>query len=267
MSTGGFKKQNYPKSRIATFDVGRISLGKHLITGFIEIDITDARKQIKEKCRDGESISLISWFIKSMAIAIKEFPAVHGLLNKRNELILFDDVDVALPVERNVNGTKVPLVMLINSVNSKTVNEIHAEIQKAKLQDINDESDYVLGGRKSKFLMNLFYSLPQKLRLIIWNALLRNPFKTKKNMGTVMVTAIGMMSGFPGWILPKSMHNLNFGLGSITKKPWVVKDEIEIREILHLTVQFNHDVVDGVPAARFVKKLVSYLEKAGGLYN
>jgi pyruvate/2-oxoglutarate dehydrogenase complex dihydrolipoamide acyltransferase (E2) component len=37
------------------------------------------------------------------------------------------------------------------------------------------------------------------------------------------------------------------------------------REILNLTVMFNHDVVDGAPAARFTRRLVELIESGYGL--
>jgi pyruvate/2-oxoglutarate dehydrogenase complex dihydrolipoamide acyltransferase (E2) component len=79
-------------------------------------------------------------------------------------------------------------------------------------------------------------------------------------MGTVVVTSIGSVGRLPGWVIPRSMHNLCFALGSVIRKPWVVGDRIEIREILHMTVLFDHDVVDGAPAARFMVNLVERLE-------
>jgi pyruvate/2-oxoglutarate dehydrogenase complex dihydrolipoamide acyltransferase (E2) component len=69
-----------------------------------------------------------------------------------------------------------------------------------------------------------------------------------------------MAGRFPGWILPKSLHNLCFGIGAVVPKPWVVDGKIQVREILNLTVLFDHDVIDGSPAARFVDKLVKRLE-------
>jgi pyruvate/2-oxoglutarate dehydrogenase complex dihydrolipoamide acyltransferase (E2) component len=44
-----------------------------------------------------------------------------------------------------------------------------------------------------------------------------------------------------------------------------VEDRIEPREILNLTVAFDHDVVDGAPAARFVERLVDLIESEDGL--
>jgi pyruvate/2-oxoglutarate dehydrogenase complex dihydrolipoamide acyltransferase (E2) component len=34
------------------------------------------------------------------------------------------------------------------------------------------------------------------------------------------------------------------------------------RDILHLTASFDHDIVDGAPAARFTRRLVELLENA-----
>jgi pyruvate/2-oxoglutarate dehydrogenase complex dihydrolipoamide acyltransferase (E2) component len=86
-------------------------------------------------------------------------------------------------------------------------------------------------------------------------------------MGTAIITSSGMVGRFHGWIIPKSIHNLAFAIGSIVKKPWVVENEIQIRDILNLTILFDHDVVDGVPAARFTAQLVKNIEKSRHLEN
>jgi pyruvate/2-oxoglutarate dehydrogenase complex dihydrolipoamide acyltransferase (E2) component len=54
-------------------------------------------------------------------------------------------------------------------------------------------------------------------------------------------------------------------VGGIARKPAVVEDHIEPREMLSLTVIFDHDVVDGAPAARFVQRLVELIESGYGL--
>jgi pyruvate/2-oxoglutarate dehydrogenase complex dihydrolipoamide acyltransferase (E2) component len=45
----------------------------------------------------------------------------------------------------------------------------------------------------------------------------------------------------------------------------VVEGRIEPREILNLTVSFDHDIVDGGPATRFVRRLVELIECGHGL--
>jgi pyruvate/2-oxoglutarate dehydrogenase complex dihydrolipoamide acyltransferase (E2) component len=54
-------------------------------------------------------------------------------------------------------------------------------------------------------------------------------------------------------------------VGGIARKPAVIEERVEPRYVLDLTVSFDHDVVDGAPAARFVKRLVELIEKGYGL--
>lgn len=61
------------------------------------------------------------------------------------------------------------------------------------------------------------------------------------------------------------MYTLAATVGGIAEKPAVVKGRIVPRELLSLTVDFDHDLVDGAPAARFVRDLRARLERAEGL--
>ena len=61
------------------------------------------------------------------------------------------------------------------------------------------------------------------------------------------------------------MHPLDLIVGSTAWKPAIVEGRIEPREILNLTVVFDHDVIDGAPAARFTRRLVELIESGYGL--
>jgi pyruvate dehydrogenase E2 component (dihydrolipoamide acetyltransferase) len=45
------------------------------------------------------------------------------------------------------------------------------------------------------------------------------------------------------------------GVGAIVKKPVVVDDQIQIRPVMSLTLAFDHRLVDGAPAARFLQRV------------
>jgi pyruvate/2-oxoglutarate dehydrogenase complex dihydrolipoamide acyltransferase (E2) component len=45
----------------------------------------------------------------------------------------------------------------------------------------------------------------------------------------------------------------------------VVDHRIEVRELMSVTVSFDHDIVDGAPAARFTQRLKELVERAGEL--
>jgi pyruvate/2-oxoglutarate dehydrogenase complex dihydrolipoamide acyltransferase (E2) component len=68
-----------------------------------------------------------------------------------------------------------------------------------------------------------------------------------------------------GWGFLPTPYSLMLIVGGIARKPAVVDDHIEPRELLSLTVIFDHDVVDGAPAARFVKRLMELIESGYGL--
>jgi pyruvate/2-oxoglutarate dehydrogenase complex dihydrolipoamide acyltransferase (E2) component len=257
-----YELYHYPKSRVATFDVGRIGNKKHHIAGILEIDVSLAREKIRNAIKSGQKISFTSWFLKVLSTTIVQNRFIHSINYKKGTQISFGDVDISIPIERKVDDIRVPLVTVIRKTNTKTVEEINKEIRNAAGQEIGNEKDYVLEKRRSNGLNGLFFNLPQFVRMIVWKYLLSNPFVRKDTMGTLMVTNVAMAGNFPGWIIPKSIHNLCFGIGSIIKKPWVYKSKIEIREILNLTILFDHDVVDGSPAARFTAKLVKNIEDA-----
>lgn len=246
-------------------DIGRLALSKHHITGLLEVDITDARARLRED-RSGEAgVSFFGWFVKTVATVIAENRYVHAVEGRKNRVVVFDDIDISIVVERKVGEARVPLPMLVRGADKKTAEEIYAEIRTAQGRKIEDEGDYVLSGRSiSTMLLKLYYVVPRWLRLFAFRRVLANPFRKKKFMGTVVITSIGAARGLSGWIIPKSMHNLCIGLGAISKKPWVVGDEVKPREILHLTLLFDHDVVDGIPAARFAGELVRKLSNNPG---
>ena len=81
-----------------------------------------------------------------------------------------------------------------------------------------------------------------------------------------MVTSVGMFGKGGGWgigFLPT--HNLGITVGGITQKPGVHEGQIAIREYLSLTLAFNHDIIDGAPAARFASKLSEIIENGAVL--
>ena len=61
------------------------------------------------------------------------------------------------------------------------------------------------------------------------------------------------------------MHSSTFALGAIVKKPYIIDGKIEHRDILHITAEFNHDIVDGAPAARCIARLTETIKEGFGL--
>jgi hypothetical protein len=141
-------------------------------------------------------------------------------------------------------------------VNKKSMCELHDEIRAFQRQH--------QGSRESKFI-EWFVRLPKFARRIFLRALFRDPRRIKDYYGTVLVTSIGMFGTGSGWGVPVPNHTLQLTLGGIGEKPGVVDHRVEVREYLSVTVSFDHDVVDGAPAARFVQQLKELIESSHGL--
>jgi pyruvate/2-oxoglutarate dehydrogenase complex dihydrolipoamide acyltransferase (E2) component len=95
----------------------------------------------------------------------------------------------------------------------------------------------------------------------------RQPLRLRRLAGTTVVTAVGMFAGRGGgWaigIVP--LHTLGLTLGGIVERPVIEGGRIVTRELLAVTVSVDHDIVDGAPAARFVRRLRELIETADGL--
>ncbi len=261
-----FKLVAYPASRIGTIDLGSIGVRKHHVAGFIEVDVTDALRSLNERAAAGRPVSFFSWMVWTIGACIAEDREIQAPAGRGRRLVVFEDVDITVMVEKTVQGSRVPLPLVVRRVDSRAVEEIDREIRDARRRAVRGETDIVLSGTRSPGggLLRLYYRLPATFRAFLLRRFLRNPFRAKKTMGTVLVTSVASAGRVPGWILPRSMHNLCFALGSVVRKPWVVEDRVEIREILHMTVLFDHDVVDGAPAARFIARLVKRMETRDG---
>jgi pyruvate/2-oxoglutarate dehydrogenase complex dihydrolipoamide acyltransferase (E2) component len=252
---------HFPSARLGTIDLGRIGGRKHHVAVLLQVDVTAALRRLRALRAERREISFFAWLVKQIGDVIAESRYIHAVRGRGRNLILFTDVDLAVMVERTVHGKRVPLVRVIRKTNEKSAEQICAEIHHAQQQELRDEGDYILGETKlSRIALRLYFGLPQAIRLWLLRRLLKNPFRSQSLMGTAIVTTVGAAGRRPGWFIPKVMHNLCFAAGSPAKLPWVVGKRIEIRDILHLTVLFDHDAVDGMPAARFITKLVSRLQ-------
>ena len=113
--------------------------------------------------------------------------------------------------------------------------------------------------------MEWYVLLPGFVRRLIFWGLLRNPQLLKEYYGTVLVTSIGMFGAGSGWGIPVPNHTLQLTLGGIAEKPGIFEGRIEAREYLSVTISFDHDIVDGAPAARFTQRLKELIESGYSL--
>jgi len=240
-------------------DGGRMGRQKHTVHGLVEFDITRARETIRQhKVQTGETLSFTAFAVTCLGKAIEMNKHMHAYRNWRNKLIIFDQVDVNTLFEVEVNGKKTIRPHILRGVNKKTFREIHQEIRAFQQEHKSSQ--------ESKFI-EWFVLLPGfARRLFLWG-LFKDPQLIKEYYGTVLVTSVGMFGAGSGWGIPVPNHTLQLTLGGIARKPGIVDDKIEIREYLSVTISFDHDIIDGAPAARFAQRLKELIESGYGLCN
>jgi pyruvate/2-oxoglutarate dehydrogenase complex dihydrolipoamide acyltransferase (E2) component len=253
-----FNYHKIPQSRIATFDVLSIGLKKHHVSAFLELDVTEGREKLRHLKRTGASVSFNAWILKLIGKTLEQHKEAAAFLVNKHKLITFDDINISIVVEKEINGKKVPIPLVIEKTNEKTISEIALEIENSRKQ-ILSEKDIVLHSKPRPY-EHVYYKLPGFLRRLVWRFLLGHPKIAFKNMGNVAVTSLGMMGRINGWFIPISVHPVSFGIGSIIKKAVVINDEIKVREILNMTILLDHDVIDGAPMVRFIKDLTIRIE-------
>lgn len=258
MSDSTYTLKPFPSIRHATIDLLATANRKHMIHGLIELDVTDVRRRLHAYRRaTGETLSFTGYLIYCCARAVDQNKHMHAYRDWRNRLVLFDAVDVSTTVERRVDGRAQVVPTIIRAANRKTVLQIHRAIRRAQQRDARQAGVYRT--------IRWYLAIPPFIRRLFFKLIDRVPGLLKQNVGTVMVTAVGMFGQGAGWGLPIASHTLNLTIGGVVPRARVVSGALQTREHLCLTVSFDHDLIDGAPAARFIQRFKALVESGRGL--
>jgi hypothetical protein len=160
--------------------------------------------------------------------------------------------------EREFEGEKIPEPLGIHQTDLKTYRQINDEIRAAqshkgkKLGSLGNMTwiNYIPG-----FLMKRFVCISD-----------RN-IRMAKRYGKTAVTSVGMFTKEPVWFIPHGTATVMLTVSSITKKMIFDGTEHKERELLCLTTSFDHNIIDGVPAARFMNQLIESIRSGSLLHN
>jgi pyruvate/2-oxoglutarate dehydrogenase complex dihydrolipoamide acyltransferase (E2) component len=240
-----------------TVDYMQMAGHRSNVHGLVEVDVTDARERIRTiEDETGTKLSFTAFVVFCLAATVEERPHVQRYSDWRGQIHEFDDVDVNVLVERETNGERIGVPHVVRRANQRTVRSIHDEIRRVEAGTT---------ARSETGLAGLTRRLPGFLRRQVWRLPQWFPRRWKRLAGSVAVTAVGMFGTGNGWAISPTNYTLQLTVGGIGTKPRLVDGELRNRELLSLTVTFDHDVVDGAPAARFVQRLGERLETCHGL--
>jgi pyruvate/2-oxoglutarate dehydrogenase complex dihydrolipoamide acyltransferase (E2) component len=231
---------------------------KTMIHGLVEVDVTRARTALRDyKAKTGESLSFTAFLTTCLAKVVDEDKAVQAMRQGRKRLVIFDDVDVWTPMEHDTGGQKLLMAHTVRAANRKSFRAIHDEIRAVQAADV---------ARAGKELHVLPTALFGPYLWLLWRIGRSLPRFQKRITGTVGLTAVGMFAEGAGWGIPPPIPTaLMLTVGGIGEKRVTVDGHTATREYLSLTISVDHDLVDGAPTARFVRRLKELIESGYGL--
>jgi pyruvate dehydrogenase E2 component (dihydrolipoamide acetyltransferase) len=202
------------------------------VTAMEEADITDLWElKTREEpglITKGTHLTMLPFLIKAVQHAIAGHPLLNASVDEQGgEFVLKKYCNIGIAVD-TPEGLMVPVV---RNVAKKSVLELAEELQK-------------LGERARSRTITL-----QELK-----------------GSTFTITNYGHFGGTYSTPIINYPDVAILGCGRIADRPWVVAGEIKIRKVLHLSLTFDHRITDGADAARFMAKIVGYLEDPALLF-
>jgi len=204
------------------------------LTSVIEVDVTkiaSLRNKVKESfvAREGVKLSFLPFFAKVSIESLNEFPIVNATISEDASQITYSDaVHLAVAVD-TPRGLLVPVI--------RNAGDLTIAGLARKIQDVANRT------RDNKVT-------PDEL-----------------SGGTFTLTNTGSRGSLFDTPIINQPQVAILGTGAVVKKPVVVKgedgsDQIAIRQMVYLALTYDHRIVDGADAARFLSSMKLRLEEA-----
>jgi len=200
------------------------------VTSFIDADVTRMvswRNSIKEKflASEGQKLTLTPVFIDAVARALHDFPMINVSVDGNN-IIRKKNINIGMATALPDGNLIVPVIKNANEKNLKglarAVNDLAERARNNKLKP-----DEITGG-------------------------------------TFTVTNFGTYNNLSGTPIINQPQSAILGIGAIRKKPAVIEtpdgDVIGIRQIMILSLSYDHRIIDGALAGKFINRIKEILE-------
>ena len=102
----------------------------HMMFGLVDVDVTDATAWVQAQRDDGVRVSLVAVWLRALAVALAEHPELNAIRDG-NQVVVFDDVDVNLPVERHTAEGDFPHSVVVRRAQDKSAVDIYGDIEAA----------------------------------------------------------------------------------------------------------------------------------------
>ncbi len=228
------------KGKIVEMDRMRQMIADHMVfskhtsphvTAYVEADLTEMvnwrnNNKVAFQKKYNEKLTFTPLFIECVAKAITDFPMINSTLDGKN-IIVKDEINIGMATALPSGNLIVPVVKNADKKNLKELAETTNELV-GKARDNKLKADETKG---STF--------------------------TISNVGT-----FGSLMGTPIINQPEAAI---LATGIIKKRAEVMEreegDAIEIRQMMYLSLSFDHRIVDGYLAGSFLRRIADYMEQ------
>ena len=204
------------------------------LTSVVEVDVTkisSLRNKVKDSfvTREGVKLSFLPFFAKVAVDTLKEFPIVNATISADATQVAYSDaIHLAVAVD-TPRGLLVPVI--------RDAGDLSIAGLSRKIQDVANRT------RDNKVT-------PDEL-----------------SGGTFTLTNTGSRGALFDTPIINQPQVAILGTGAVVKRPVVVKgndgnDQIAIRQMVYLALTYDHRLVDGADAARFLSSMKVRLEEA-----
>jgi 2-oxoglutarate dehydrogenase E2 component (dihydrolipoamide succinyltransferase) len=196
-----------------------------LLTTFNEVDmkaVMDLRSRYKEAFleRHGVKLGFMSFFVKATVEALKRYPALNGGID--GDYILYNDFfDIGVAV----SGKRGLVVPVLRDVDRLSFAEVEQEIR-------------TLAGaaRSGKITLE------------------------QLSGGTFTITNGGVFGSMLSTPIINGSQSAILGMHNIVRRPVAIGDAVEVRPVMYLALSYDHRIVDGAEAVRFLVTIKNIIE-------
>jgi pyruvate/2-oxoglutarate dehydrogenase complex dihydrolipoamide acyltransferase (E2) component len=191
------------------------------VTLTAEADVTALAQELERlSAASGRRASYTEAAVRAVALALREHPRLGGRWTEEG-IVLPDRLDVGVAVALD-EGLVVPVIRAVDTKDLQTLGQEIAELAERARKGALTPAD------------------------------LEGGVFSVTNLGAYGVDAFTPLLNPP--------QSAILGLGRARPRPAAVEGRVEVRTLMVLSLTFDHRVVDGAPAAAFLRTVVSLLE-------
>ncbi|MDQ3767228.1 MAG: 2-oxo acid dehydrogenase subunit E2 [Actinomycetota bacterium] len=195
------------------------------VTHVEECEVTELeaiRKRFNERSFGGPKLTFLPFIVHAVVAALEQYPALNASLDEvASEIVFHDRYDIGIAVD-TPDGLVVPVV---RSADLKSVPELATDIERL-----------ASAARAGELQLDELQG------------------------STFTVTSPGAFGGLMATPIVFYPQAAILGVHKATERPVVRDDQVVVRRMMNLSITFDHRVLDGMTAAKFILKVIELIE-------